>query len=171
MATQVEALKNLVPPPVPVSGPGLKTSSVAAVALAIAVMGGYIWVKNYPNMALRVASSKAGFDASLPAYLPSSYALAGSINSNPGQVQIKFNSPGDGALTLGETKTSWDSGSLLENYVSHQSERYLTVQTQGLTIYLYNGNQASWVNRGIWYSLEGSTHLNRDQILKIVQSL
>jgi hypothetical protein len=74
-------------------------------------------------------------------------------------------------MTLSQTRTSWDSRSLLENYVSRKTDKYLTVRNRGLTIYLYNGNQASWVNRGVWYALEGNSRLNREQILKIIDSL
>lgn len=171
VATQIDANKALASVAVPVGGTGLKPTSVAAVAVAIALMGGYIWVRNYPNMALRVASAKAGIEASLPAYLPTTYNLAGPISYSPGQVTLHFNSGSAGSLTLSQARTSWDSGSLLENFVSKQTNQYLAVQNQGLTIYLYNGNQASWVNRGVWYNLQGDTHLNREQILKIVESL
>lgn len=45
------------------------------------------------------------------------------------------------------------------------------MQGQGLTIYLFNNNRATWVNKGIWFSIEGADRLSREQILKMVYSL
>jgi hypothetical protein len=150
---------------------GPKPASVAALALTVALLGGYIWMKNYPNMALKVAASKAGVEAALPAYLPSSYNLDGPISYAPGQVSVKFTAPGGEPLTITQKRTNWDSQSLLENYVLKVSDEYLTVESQGLTIYFYDQNQATWVNRGVWYTLEGDTRLSREQLLKIIDSL
>jgi hypothetical protein len=175
IASKIAGHKDLLPPTAAMASPSAtspKPATIAAAALAVAIMGGYIWAKNYPNMSLRVASRQAGFEASLPNYLPSSYSLSQQIDSKPNQITLRFNSPAaDQPMTLSQTRTSWDSRSLLENYVSRKTDKYLTVRNRGLTIYLYNGNQASWVNRGVWYALEGNSRLNREQILKIIDSL
>ena len=54
--------------------------------------------------------------------------------------------------------------------MTHQTANYLTVQGQGLTIYLF-GNQANWINHGVWYQLNGVAALSRDQILKVAYGL
>lgn len=172
-ATQVDNLQKLVPPaeaPANLAAT-LKPSSVAITAVALAVMAGWIWAANYPAMTLKLASAKAGIEASLPSYVPPSFALAGPVSYSPGQVTIHFNSANGDALTLSQAKTNWDPRSLLENFVNQKTDKYLAVQDQGLTVYLYNGNQASWINKGIWYTIEGNNQLNREQILKIVNSL
>lgn len=151
---------------------GPSPAAVAVAAVMIAVMGGYVWLTNYPHMAARLASTKAGIEASLPGYMPSSYRLKGPISYSPGQVKFKFSSAGSSSpLVITAKQTHWDSASLLENYVSKQSSDYLTMHSQGLTIYFYNGNHATWINQGLWYSLEGDSHLNREQLLKIIDSL
>lgn len=167
VATQIQAMNTPKP-----AAPSKKPASLAAGALAFVVMAGYIWFNNYPKLAVRIASSKAGFEAGMPGYLPSSYSIDGPISYAPGQIVMNFASPSDNSrVTLAERKTDWDSSSLLENYVSQKSSKYLAVKSQGLTIYVYNGNQASWVNRGVWYTLEGENKLNRDQVVKIASSL
>jgi hypothetical protein len=174
VATQIAAMNTPAPS---VAGTGglpaaAKPASIVAGVVAFVVMAGYIWMQNYPRMALRLASNKAGFSAVMPSYLPSSYNLEGPIAYAPGQVVINFNSASDNSkLVLAERKTDWDSSSLLENYVARKTKDYLAVENQGLTVYLYNGNQASWVNRGVWYTIEGQNNLNRDQVLKIASSL
>lgn len=147
-------------------------ATAAAVVAIVLVLGGYITYLNYPNISMRVAASRAGLDASLPRYTPSGYSFSGPINYGPGQVTMRFNSHSDaGFISIAQRKTDWDSSSLLENYVLTKSDKYLTFQQNGLTIYMYNGNNAAWVNRGIFYSVEGNNYLNSEQVLKVASSL
>jgi hypothetical protein len=134
-------------------------------------MGGYIWFQNYPKFALQGVDNQAGVAASMPGYLPSSYSLA-STDSSPGLVTLNFSSPSTPqALKIAQHSTTWDSSSLLDNYVAKNSDDYSAVQSQGLTIYLFDNNQATWVNKGIWFSIEGADRLSREQILKLAYSL
>jgi hypothetical protein len=142
-----------------------------ATVAAVAIMAGYIWLQNYPKLALQTASNEAGIAASLPGYLPSSYSLQ-TTKTAPGLVTLNFSSPSASEpLKLEQHRTTWDSSSLLDNYVATNTDDYTTVQGQGLTIYLFNNSQAAWVNHGIWYSIAGASRLSREQILKIAYSL
>lgn len=146
-------------------------SRVLATGTAVVIMAGYIWLHNYPKLAIQAANSRAGLSASLPGYMPSSYSLA-HTDTGPGLVTLSFASPSaNESLKIAQNRTSWDSSSLLENFVNKNTDDYTTVQNQGLTIYLFGQNQATWVNHGIWYSIEGATKLSREQILKIAYSL
>jgi hypothetical protein len=134
-------------------------------------MGGYIWLHNYPKLALQNASNQAGVSASLPGFLPSSYNLA-TTSTAPGLVTLSFTSPSlPDVLKIAQHRTTWDSSSLLDNVVAKQADDYSAVHGQGLTIYLFGQNQAAWVNHGIWYSIEGASKLSREQILRIAYSL
>lgn len=147
------------------------SSRALTTAAAVTIMGGYIWLQNYPKFALQNASNQAGLTATLPSYIPSSYTLA-HTDTSPGLVTLNFASPTTSSLLkIAQTRTAWDSSSLLDNYVIKHTDDYTTIQGQGLTIYLFNNNQAAWVNHGIWYSIEGATRLSREQILKIAYSL
>jgi hypothetical protein len=144
---------------------------LAAISATVAILGGYVWLQNYPKLALQAASNRAGLTASLPGYVPSSYNLA-RTDTAPGLVTLRFTSPSlPDTLKIAQAKTAWDSSSLLDNYIIRNADDYTTVQGQGLTIYLWGNNQAAWVNHGIWYSIEGATRLSREQILKIAYSL
>jgi hypothetical protein len=185
-ATQHEAMTKLpryAPPATstPKPAPALRTRSrltispqgsrVLSIATAVVIMGGYIWLQNYPKLAIQNASDRAGLAATLPTYIPSSYNLAGTATS-PGAVTLKFTSPSAGeALKISQQRTTWDSSSLLDNYIAKSADDYAAVQGQGLTIYFFGQNQASWVNHGIWYSIQGAARLSREQILKIAYSL
>lgn len=182
--THHEAMTRLTPstPPAPMSRP---TSSgwrprlslspaggrVMATATAVVIMAGYVWMQNYPKLAIESAGSKAGLSASLPGYIPSSYNLA-RTDTAPGLVSLSYGSPSTpDTLKIDQHRTTWDSSSLLDNFVSKNADDYATVEGQGLTIYLFNNNQAAWVNHGIWYSIAGAARLSREQILKIAYSL
>jgi hypothetical protein len=186
--TQHEAMTKLVQPaPAPTPAPAVTSTTkpswrpslklspppkrVLTTAAAIAILSGYIWLQNYPKLALQSASNQAGLNASLPGYLPSSYNLA-NTQTRPGLVTLNFRSPSAGEiLQIRQSRTAWDSHSLLDNYVTKQTDDYSTIHGQGLTIYVFGQNQAAWVNHGIWYSIKGATRLSREQILKIAYSL
>lgn len=150
-----------------------KAMTVAAAALSGLIIIGYITYLNVPHIALRVAASRAGIDADLPNYQPSGFRFAGPIAYSPGSIVLNFRSTtGDErAYTIIERRSEWDSASLLENYVRDKTDQPLTFQQRGLTVYVYDGSSATWVNRGLWYTIEGNSLLNFDQILKIAASL
>lgn len=144
---------------------------IGAALTAIAIMGGFVWLQNSPKLAFHSAASRAGIEASLPTYIPSSYHQAGPASVGDGQLTLEFRSPtSEDALKISQKRTAWDSNSLRENYVARQSDNYVAVSGQGLTIFLYNDN-ASWVNHGIWYSVSGTAKLSREQILKVAYGL
>jgi hypothetical protein len=188
VATQVDAMKLLTEPatdpaPTQPKSPALREAlaaakpsatpniiKVGAALTAIAIMGGFVWLQNSPKLAFRSAAAKAGIDASLPTYVPSSYRQTGPATVAPGQLSLAFTSPDNNQLQITQRRTEWDSNSLRENFVGKQSDNYLAIQGQGLTIYLYN-DAASWVNHGVWYTVSGTAKLSREQVLKIAYGL
>lgn len=147
-------------------------ATIGAVAACFILLAGYISYLNYPKLAMRVATSKAGFDAQLPRYTPAGYGFSSKIASSPGQVVVRFDSHNDAtSLALAQRQTSWDSATLLENYVKPRSNNYLTFQQNGLIIYIYNGNNAAWINSGVFYTLEGNSRLSNEQLIKVATSL
>lgn len=149
----------------------LGKTGLAIAAVAIAALGSYTWYTNYPKMAVQLAGSRAGVRASFPSFVPSSYRLSGAVAYGVGEVSYKLKSPASNSeLKITQRQTNWDSRSLLENFVKSKTANPLSVGSQGLTVYIYGG-QATWVNHGIWYTLDGTDELNREQILKIAYSL
>jgi hypothetical protein len=144
--------------------------SLATLGIVV-VMASYIWIQNYPKMALQNASNQAGLSASLPGFMPSSYSLA-HTSTAPGQITLSYTSPStSSALKIAQSRSAWDSSSLLDNFVAKNADDYAAVQGEGLTIYLFDNNEATWVNHGIWYNIQGASLLSRAQILKIAYSL
>ena len=154
---------------------GAKTRTItryAAIGTAVLIMSGYVWLQNYPKLELHSASGKAGFALTLPSYLPSSYSLGSPVAAVRGKATLSFNSPSSTApLKITQETTTWDSSSLLDNVVTTKTNDYTSVQGQGLTIYLWGKNQATWVNHGVMYGIEGASQLSREQLLKVAYSL
>ncbi len=149
-----------------------KARSVFAGAALFVLVAGYVTYLNIPNLSLRIAASRAGIDATLPAYRPSGFAMSGPINYSQGLVTINFSSNSDDrSFSIAERASSWDSESLLANYVENETPNYVTFQDKGLTVYVYEGSNATWVDGGIWYTIEGESQLNSDQLLRIASSM
>lgn len=149
-----------------------RTGSVVASSLAALLLIGYVTYLNIPRMALRVAAGRAGFAAEIPGYAPSGFRFSGPVAYSPGELSLRYASNTDGReYVLKEKTTTWDSQTLLDNYVATESELYSTYQQRGLTIYVFDGSTATWVNGGIWFTIEGDSQLTSEQLLKIAASL
>ncbi len=149
-----------------------KLASIGSVSLALLLLAGYFTYLNMPNLSVRVAAAQAGVDATYPEYRPDGYSLSGSVAYNQGWVSMKFASnSGDQNFTIKQSKSSWDSSALLDNYVKEKvGDNYVPYNERGLTIYIYNSN-AAWVNDGVLYTIEGDAPLSGDQIRRIATSL
>jgi hypothetical protein len=166
---QSPALKQVLATAKPSKTPSIM--KVGAALTAVVIMSGLIWLQNSPKLAFRAAAAQAGIDASLPTYVPSSYHQTGAATVAPGQLTLNFSSPSaERPLQIVQRRTNWDSNSLRDNFINRQSDSYLAIQGQGLTIYLYS-NAASWVNHGVWYTVNGTAKLSREQVLRIAYGL
>lgn len=150
-----------------------RVGTFATAGLVALLITGYVAYLNIPSISMKVAANRAGFAASMPGYQPSGYSLNGPIAYSPGQVTVNFASnTDDRKFSLRQQPTTWDSNALLENYVTKQSGDYLTYQDQGLSIYIFNGTSAAWVNGQKMYIIEGdNSQLDTDQILKLATSV
>ena len=142
----------------------------AAACLAAVI---YFVSSNIPDVSVRVAAMQTGIEASYPSYVPMNYSLS-DIISEDGKLTMIFNGPDGARFTLVQEKTSWDSATLLRNYVEPTwGSDYVTTHEQGITIYISNQtNDSTWVNGGIRYSItsEGA-RLTKKQTRNIVLSL
>ena len=142
----------------------------AAACLAAVI---YFVSSNIPDVSVRVAAMQTGIEASYPSYVPMDYSLS-DIISEDGKLTMIFNGPDDARFTLVQEKSSWDSATLLRNYVEPTwGSDYVTTHEQGITIYISNQtNDSTWVNGGIRYSITSEdTRLTKKQTRNIVLSL
>ena len=142
----------------------------AAACLAAII---YFVSSNIPDVSVRVAAMQTGIEASYPSYVPMDYSLS-DIISEDGKLTMIFNGPDGARFTLVQEKSSWDSATLLRNYVEPTwGDDYVTTHEQGITIYISNQtNDSTWVNGGIRYSITSEgTRLTKKQTRNIVLSL
>jgi len=122
---------------------------------------------------MHVASARAGVHASLPSYQPAGFSFTGPIKYKPGQITISFKSNSDNQrnFSITQSASSWDSQTLLENYVTPTGQPYQTDEVSGKTIYIYGTSNATWVDGGIWYNVQGNSSLNSAQLLRLADSI
>lgn len=149
-----------------------RVTGIIAATFALVLLGGYVTYLNMPSLSVRVAAAQAGIDASYPDYRPDGYALNGPVTYSDGRVSMAFKANGsDAEFTVNQSKSSWNSEAVLDNYVTPRAgSSYMPYTERGLTIYTYDNN-AAWVNGGILYTIEGDAPLSSDQIRRIATSL
>lgn len=153
---------------------GVSTRSMAmsSAALAVVLLAGFFALQNVPNFAMRVAATRAGFAAEMPDYKPSGFSFKGPINYSSGKVTVSFKSNSDSrAYDLVQQSSKWNSDALLSNYVAVDNKQYQTYQDRGRTLYIYDGSNATWVDNGIWYQIEGESNMTTDQLVRIAASI
>ncbi len=148
-----------------------KVASLISGTLAMLILGSFIAFQNMPNLAIRVASARAGFGAEMPDYRPSGFALANPISYRPGEVTISFKSNSDTrAYQITQKPSNWNTETLLEKFVATKGQPYQTFQEKGRTIFI-NDSNATWVDSGVLYQVAGNSSLTSDQLLRIASSL
>lgn len=152
------------------SGRRFALAFFCATACVAAVV--YFVGSNIPDISVKVAAMQTGIEATYPAYIPRDYSLS-DISSENGKITLTFKGPEKASFVLSEEKSSWDSTTLLRNFVEPTwQDNYITTHEQGITIYM-SGANAAWVNGGVLYKIEntGNNSLTKKQLRNIVTSL
>lgn len=141
--------------------------------LAGLLLAGFFTYQNIPNLNMRLASARAGVHGNLPGYKPAGFGLHGGISYKPGQITVSFKSTTDDRnFRIIQTSSNWNSDSLRENYETLKtSSSRIEVPDKGKTVFIYNGSNATWVDGGVWYRIEGDSRLNSSQLLSIANSM
>lgn len=148
-----------------------KALNASAAVIAALIIGGVVAYRSVPGIAVNLAANRAGVNASLPGYNPAGFSLSGPIEYSKGLVSIKYKSNSDDrSFRLVQQKSDWNSQNLERNFVAKQGSTQ-TIEDRGRTIYVYGGNNATWVSGGTWYQIEGNSALNYDQLLNLASSL
>ena len=140
---------------------------------ALVLLFSFFAYQNIPNMSVKIASSRSGVHASLPGYRPSGFALKGPVQYNKGQLIMQFQANADSnrVFSITERTSDWNNESLLKEFVAAGARSYQAIDNNGKTIYMYEGNNATWLDKGTWYTVEDKASLNNDQLLKIINSI
>lgn len=148
-----------------------KALFIAPVAAALVVGASLFAYSNLPQVSMMVASSRAGFDARLPD-APTGFALNGPITYETGKVSVSYRSnTDDRSLIIQQQPSSLDSASLASGFLDANEIDYQEYEVGGKKVFIYGNGEATWVSKGIWYTMEGESRLTNDQILALVNSL
>lgn len=149
-----------------------RTANIAMATAAVVLLGGFFVYQNIPNFSMRLASARAGFAAAQPGYRPSGFTQDKLVSYAPGKVTISFHSNSDSRkYQVTQQVSNWNSQALSDNYLAANNKQYQTYQAGGKTIYVYDGSNATWVNGGVWYQIQGQSSLTSDQLLRIANSI
>lgn len=149
-----------------------KILSISTTALIVVLLGGFFAYQNVPNLSMRVATARSGMQGSLPDYKPAGFSMSGPIQYKKGQITVSFKSRTDNRqFNINQRVSNWNGQSLLDEFVAVGKRPYQTYQNDGKTIYIYDQNNATWVDRGIWYQIEGNSALSSDQLLRLASSM
>jgi hypothetical protein len=138
----------------------------------VAAVSFYAW-HNVPQVAVKVASTRAKVSAQVPSYTPSGFSFKGPIDYKEGSVHIKFKANTDSTrtYTLTQENSNMANKSLADTTLPDNTQ-VQTSEVAGTKVYIYGpNNDATWVNKGIKYTIKDSANLNPDQLLKIAGSL
>lgn len=154
------------------AGKAKKIFRVISAAAMIILVGAYLTYLSMPAITTSVAAAQAGIRATYPSYTPAGYLLSGPVAYNNGIVSMRFAATAAPVTyTVQQARSSWDSSAVRENYVVPTAgESYATTQANGLTIYTY-GQNAAWVNGGIFYTISGNAPLSTEQVQHIAISM
>jgi hypothetical protein len=147
--------------------------SIGVSVFAVVLLTGFISWHKVPQVAVRVAATRAHVNAHVPSYTPSGFSFTGPVHYNDGSVTIKFkaDTSKDRTFTLTQKNSNMSNKSLADTAIP-QNSQVQTSQIGGTTVYIYgNSNDATWVNHGIQYTINDKASLNSDQLLKIADSL
>lgn len=153
-------------------GISARAAGLSSAVLAAVLLGGFFAVQNVPNLSMRVAAARAGFDARMPDYNPSGFSFKGPISYQSGQVKVSFRSNTDDRhYDVVQRSSNWNSESLLSNYILDEDKQYQTYVDRGRTLYIYDGSNATWVDDGVWYVVEGQSAMTTDQLVRLAASI
>jgi hypothetical protein len=149
---------------------GLRNLLVATGIASFLFMIGFAAYLNVPAISIKMAATHAGFQAKLPSYSPVGYSF-GNLSYGPGNVTVNYKSAGSQKFEITQKQSSWDSDALLNNFVASANKSYQTYERAGRTIYFFGNNTATWVDNGIWYTVNGNNSLTKSQLLDLASSI
>jgi hypothetical protein len=107
----------------------------------------------------------------MPAEQPAGFTF-GYLDYKPGNVTVNFHSPSDSRqFNITQKASNWDSEALLSNFVATANSAYKTYQQAGRTVYLLSDDTATWVDSGVWYTVNGNSSLSPSQLLEVASSM
>lgn len=125
---------------------------------------------NMTSFKLQMASAKAGFTPSVPKVMPSGYSLS-QLAYTQGDIGLSFRNPSNGATyNIIQKASNWNDSALRTSFLNPSFPEYQTEYADGLKVYFFGNHNATWVDNGIWYTIESNGVLSVNQLLQMATS-
>ncbi|MCA9330045.1 DUF4367 domain-containing protein [Candidatus Saccharibacteria bacterium] len=149
-----------------------RLGKIGLIGLSVLILGVFFSYQNAPRIALHKAKTTIGFDAKIPNYNPAGFRRIGPVQYQRGMVVLNFQSNSDDRqYAVTQTSTDIDNADIPSKYLDGVSKDYQTTNVKGQTVYIYNNSRATWINQGVWYTIDGNANLGKDQLVNIVASI
>ena len=147
-------------------------AGMVAAGFAVLLFMSFLAYQRVPQIAVKVAARNAGFDAKVPSNIPSGYAYKSPVSASKDSLTIEYKSNTDKrTFQITQKPSNWTSESLLSNYLIEGKKQYQAYYNKGMTVFIYDNNNATWVDKGVWFTLDANGSLSSDQILSIASSI
>jgi hypothetical protein len=153
-------------------GVSTRIVNLSAVALSAVLLIGFVAYQNVPDMSMQLAAERSGVAGALPGYQPAGFGMSGPIQYRPGKITLSFRSHSDNRqFQIQQQRSNWDDVSLVKDYLVAEHAAFQTRQTNNKTVYIYDDHNATWVDKGVWYRVEGNSSLTSEQLLRLAASM
>ncbi|MBP9813119.1 hypothetical protein KBC51_01615 [Candidatus Saccharibacteria bacterium] len=147
-------------------------SGLVAACFAFLLLFSFLAYQKIPQVAVKVAAHNAGFDARVPSNIPSGYSFKSPVKKTDDSLAISYKSNTDERqFKIIQKESSWTSESLLSNFLIDGKKQYQAYYDKGMTVFVYDNSNATWVDKGVWFTLETNGALSSEQILSLASSI
>ncbi|HSX30819.1 MAG TPA: hypothetical protein VLE99_02790 [Candidatus Saccharimonadales bacterium] len=147
-------------------------TSMAAGTLALLVIAGFAAYQNTPGLQFRVASIRAGVSTTMPNFKAAGFAYNG-VHASGDRLTIGF-SRGQGTYQLTQQSTNLSNDDMIASISATDASgtpNYRAVQATNTTIYRFANTNATWVENGTWYTVNGNAPLSDQQVQSLVKNI
>ena len=138
-------------------------------ALVVLIGSGWLVYQQVPQISLQIINLQADFQVNLPK-APAGFSISGPLTYSNQQALVQLTG-GDESIDINQQASSLDSSSLATQ-LAQEPVDYQTSTLAGRTIFIrQDQRQASWVNKGVLYTLSSNFDLNQQQVFEIAESL
>ncbi len=148
-----------------------RLSAVSASLAGVLIVAGTVTYINLAGIAVSMSGRTAGFKAMLPQFTPEGFSMQRDITATKGHVTMAFHSNNGRIYYVNEQPSDMSVDSLEASVAAATNNKYQVTEKAGITIFFEKNNTATWVTRGILFSITGDSGLSADQVTKIATSL
>lgn len=146
-------------------------ASMAAGTLALLVIAGFAFYQNSAGLQFKVASFHAGVATHMPNLKAAGFAYTG-VKAEDDTLVVGF-SGSNGSYRLSQQATNLSGQDVVNGLSATDASGnpdYTTIQAGGTTVYRFGADNATWVQDGTLYTVNGTGSLTDQQVKSLVKN-